>query len=291
MDTDLLAAGSTVTKALLYPATLAAAGGAFFVVLFRRDLELPELAAVGRFVLALAIAAILLSLLRLVLLVVSLGGGMAAIQDWFLVQLVFRGGEGLAFVLRLGGLVLLPFAWAQGVQMRTLAVAGAAAAALSFVVTGHTSSVGGLAPKLLLAIHLLAIAFWLGALWPLRKLAVGTDLPRIAAVMKRFGDLAAYGVPALLLAGAALLWIMLGSPFAVLESTYGQLLFAKVMLFAALLGIAAFNKFRLTPRLAAGRPAALRSFQRSIAAEITLVLAILVATAAFTTVVGPPALE
>src|SRR5262245_27217134 len=44
--------------------------------------------------------------------------------------------------------------------------------------------------------------------------------------------------------------------------------------------VAAYNKLRLTPRLAAGNLAALRTLQRTVRLEIGLVLAIFAATAA-----------
>jgi hypothetical protein len=64
------------------------------------------------------------------------------------------------------------------------------------------------------------------------------------------------------------------------RSLYGQLLLAKIMLFAAMLGCAAINHFRLTPRLgqAADQPAtasALAALRRSIAIETALAILVL----------------
>ena len=62
----------------------------------------------------------------------------------------------------------------------------------------------------------------------------------------------------------------------------------KLALVAGLLTLAALNKLRLTPAVAAGDPAAVTRLRWSIAGEATLAAAILIVTATFTTVVGPP---
>ena len=57
---------------------------------------------------------------------------------------------------------------------------------------------------------------------------------------------------------------------------------------ALLLALAAMNKLRLTPALLAGDKTAIAKLRRSIGAEMSLGALILLVTAAFTTVVGPP---
>jgi putative copper resistance protein D len=57
------------------------------------------------------------------------------------------------------------------------------------------------------------------------------------------------------------------------------------------LALAAFNHWRLTPRLFAHDERAVRALTRSIMAELTVAGCILVATAAMTTLTGPPALD
>jgi putative copper export protein len=55
--------------------------------------------------------------------------------------------------------------------------------------------------------------------------------------------------------------------------------------------LAAFNKWRLTPRLLAGDGRAAARLRRTIRFELLLGGAILAVTATFTTVTGPPALS
>ena len=291
MELDFWTAGSLVTKAALYATSFAAAGAALFVVWLRERLTAGERRAIARYALALGVGTLLLSLLRVGLLTVALGSSFASVADPFLLQLILEGGEGRSALLRLSGLAVMPAAWSAVRWRRAAGLVGAAAVGLSFAVTGHTSALAGFLPKALLALHLAAIAFWLGALYPLRLLAGGTDLPRIAAVMKRFGDMAALVVPLLLAGGVALAWILVGSSQALFTTGYGQLLLLKLAAVAVLLALAATNKLVLTPRLLGGDPAAARALRRSIAAEIGFALVILGVTATFTSVLGPPALE
>ena len=71
------------------------------------------------------------------------------------------------------------------------------------------------------------------------------------------------------------------------ESAYGQLVLAKLFWVALLLALAAFNKLRLTPALLRGDSSALGELRISIRTEMAVAGIVLLATAAFTTAVGP----
>ena len=144
---------------------------------------------------------------------------------------------------------------------------------------------------LLLGVHLLGVAFWLGALAPLRMVASGGNPIHIAAAAARFGTAAVFVVGGLIAAAVMLLWLMLGGLSQIWASDYGRYITLKLALVAGLLSLAAFNKLRLTPRLQVGDPAAVRGFQASIACEMFLAILILAVTAALTTLAGPPALD
>ena len=94
-------------------------------------------------------------------------------------------------------------------------------------------------------------------------------------------------MPALAAAGVALFVILTADPLAALGTPYGQLLAVKLLLFAPLLGLAAYNKLRLTPALEAGVAGAGARLRRSIRLEALAVLAILATTATLTTVAAP----
>src|SRR5205823_4919182 len=79
--------------------------------------------------------------------------------------------------------------------------------------------------------------------------------------------------------------------FAALLAPYGLLLGAKLMLFAALMGLAALNRLRLTPALARGEPGALPRLRGSLAAEYVLICAVLTVTAVLTGFFSPAQTE
>jgi putative copper resistance protein D len=135
---------------------------------------------------------------------------------------------------------------------------------------------------------LLCAAFWLGALAPLLMVARDRRESQIAAVASRFGKLALGVVAALLAMGASLLWILIDSAAEFWSSQYGRMMLIKLLAVACLLAIAAVNKLYLTPRLLIRNSRAVALFRRSVRAEIFFGALILLTTAAFTTIVGPP---
>jgi len=273
-------------KAALYLATLIAAGGVFFIALFSKELAPAERGRLALLITLAALLALLLTAARVMMAASSLGG---APGEWQYVELVLDGSEGAAASLRAIGLVAIAlFAKARG-WLFALAVGAAIAAAMSFALTGHSVGVPpGKSAQLAVALHLVALAYWVGALIPLFQMARGEDLARLARVAARFGNIALVAVGVLIAAGLWLIWALLDLPEGLIGSTYGRLLLLKLALVSLLLALAAYNKLRLTPRLQAGDRAAALGLRRSIAAEIALVILIANATAMLTTLTGPP---
>ncbi|WP_299821628.1 CopD family protein [uncultured Jannaschia sp.] len=166
-------------------------------------------------------------------------------------------------------------------------LAGAAALIWSFTVVGHVSEL----PRdwaTATLVHLGMVALWMAALLTLRRLARAGD-PAAGPAAERFGRVAIWAVAALVLAGLALGWRLLGGGFAPLVTTaYGWTLLAKLAVVAGLLGLAALNKLRLSPALAAGDPTAGRRLARSIEWEVAAVAVILTLTAVLTIVTALP---
>ncbi|NSX05415.1 copper homeostasis membrane protein CopD [Cupriavidus gilardii] len=106
--------------------------------------------------------------------------------------------------------------------------------------------------------HLLAAGTWVGALLGFVVMAARAPhatparlalLGRTATGFARVGTLV---VATLVLTGAINYWLIVGPSLASIASTpYGVLLLAKLALFGAMLGLAALNRYRLSPRLAA----------------------------------------
>jgi copper transport protein len=174
--------------------------------------------------------------------------------------------------------------------LRPLACAGAIAALVSFALSGHVVTAGPrwLTVPLLVA-HVAAAAFWAGALVPLllglRRLGKAA-----APAVERFSHIALAAVAVLLLAGLVIAILQVGSVGALARTSYGLILVAKLAMVAGLVALAAVNKIRLTPALRHGAPGAAPALGHTIGAEIALVAAILVATAALGTMPPPRAI-
>ncbi len=165
------------------------------------------------------------------------------------------GGLAAAFLL-----TLLP--WRRAVLL------GAVLGALAPVLSGHvvTAAPQGLM-RLALALHLLSLMFWLGALLPLFVLLRQNDV----VVLSRFSRLIPWGIACLLGSGLLMAAAQLGPPGADWLSGYGVLLGVKLALVAIVLLLALWNRVSLTARAANGDVLPLR---RSILAELALVLVV-----------------
>jgi putative copper export protein/mono/diheme cytochrome c family protein len=162
------------------------------------------------------------------------------------------------------------------------AVVVAAALVGTLAWAGHARATEGVAGDVHLTadiLHLIAAAAWVGALVPLALLlhaAHGdpdeSTLAAAYAAVRRFSTLGIAGVATILATGTINTWFLAGSMQALAGTDYGRLLLAKIALFAAMVSIAAINRFRITPRLAnakdtIGTRQALRELERNSAVE------------------------
>lgn len=104
--------------------------------------------------------------------------------------------------------------------------------------------------------HLLAAGAWLGALpalvfilFHVRRDPSGRALELAALATRRFSILGIGAVSTLVLTGIVNAWFTVGSLPALLGTDYGRLLSLKLLLFGAMLALAAMNRFRYTPQL------------------------------------------
>jgi copper resistance protein D len=276
-------------KAVTYAATLGASGAVFFTVYCGALLGDEQRAIIRRLVGILALLGVAASGSRILLLSGSMGGSPASMLDASLVGMIWGGGEGRATGLRIAGLLFVALAFFRNPVFRPSSLVGALLAATSFAWIGHVHGMSPkTAPALILCLHLLCGAFWLGALAPLWVLAAGGNESQIAAAANRFGKIALTVVALLLAAGASLLWMLIGDAREFWHSEYGYTMLAKLLAVALILGLAAWNKLCLTPKLLQRQPGAMASFRRSLSGEIFFGAVILTVTAALTTLSGPP---
>ena len=274
---------SVAFRAVSFVLLLNAAGIPIFIAVFGHLLpdSLPAIAKLGW---GLAIGALVFVAGHHALEGARMAGEMGGVVDPAMQAMTLRSSEGAAFGLRMVGLVLI----AVGLRRGALAVGitGAILATAAFTLTGHTSVTPYRpAAAALLTFHLLVVAFWLGSLWPL-YLVAGREPPhRAAHVIDAFSRVAAWVVPVILLAGVGLTLLLVPS-WAVFEQPYGQLLLAKVALFAVLMALATLNKWTFGPACAKGRT---RAFKQAVAIEYVLICMVLAITATMTTFYSPEA--
>jgi putative copper resistance protein D len=280
---------SALAKAVTYAATFGAAGAVFFLFYCSTLLRDQQRALIRRLIGILAGIGAAASILRILLLAGSMSGEIAGMFDRSFASMILSAGEGRATGLRIGGLALLLSAFSARPVFRGSAIVGAIAASTSFAWVGHIHGmIPNTAATLLLCLHLLCAAFWLGALPPLLAILAGGNAAQIAAAAARFGKLALRVVAVLLAAGVSLLLMLIGNAAEFWTSDYGRMMAIKLLAVAALLGVAARNKLFLTPRLLKGDARAALMFRRSVLTEMGLGALILLTTAAFTTLTGPP---
>lgn len=274
---------SVIAKALSFVCALQAAGIALFLQLFGGQGAEVE-ARVRRLGTWSALSAVALVGVHYALEPARMAGELAGIADWGLQKFVATSNAAIAAALRIVGLLWVALAMRPGAGRS--AWIGAVLIALSFAATGHTAAHSyRWALAALLVIHLLVIEFWFGALLPLILCTRGT--PEAAGqCVRRFSRLATALVPLIFFAGLGMA-LALVPDLRTLNEPYGRLLLLKVAGFAAVLALAALNKWKLAPALEAGHVEAARRFRWSVGAECILIGAVLVATAVMTSFFSP----
>jgi copper resistance protein D len=280
---------SVVLRALSFILLFQAAGLAIFVALFGD--RIPNLQdRIRRRGQVVALAAIAFLIGHYTLEAARMAGDLSGIWDPAMQGMVWNSSIRAAFIGRLLGLLLIALGLrGPSGQSTMLAVLGAMLVAGAFTLTGHTSvSTHRLILAALLTVHLLVISFWFGALWPL-YLASSRESPTLASgLIERFSAIATWLVPVILLTGAVMAVVLLPN-VAALSEPYGELLIAKVVGFALLMGLAAANKWRLGPAMAQGTIQSGRHFRQSLATEFVLIAAVLSITAVMTSLYSPEA--
>ncbi|HEX3914413.1 MAG TPA: CopD family protein [Steroidobacteraceae bacterium] len=280
---------AVLAKAVTYAATLGAGGAVFFLLYCAALLRDSQRAAIRRLIAILVGISAAAGILRILLISGSMSGEMADMFNGTFARMILGAGEGRATGARLIGLALTLCALSSKRSLFGPGVAGAVMAVTSFAWIGHLHAlVPNIAPSLLLCLHLLCASFWLGALTPLLIVTAGGNELQIAAAARLFGKLALRVVGLLVAAGASILLMLIHHAAQFWGSDYGAMMAAKLFAVACLLALAAWNKLHLTPRLLNRDARAAVLFRRSLCGEIALGSLILLATAALTTLAGPP---
>lgn len=273
-------------KACLYATSLIASGTALFLITVR-----PNGPAIHQPTRLFGGMSALIALAFLMLYISVQAGfladdGLAGMIDVDMINIILDGPSALSSKVLMLGLItlllisLLPspmpalYGWVAGI--------GSLSAVIAFTLAGHTTNMKIPVSAGLIALHLFAIGFWIAALWPLYQQTRHAKINELIETAEKFGRQAMFTVPALILAGLILSIFLVGSITALFTTTYGLVLITKIALVAALLGLAALNKYRFIPAIKDSEPMALSHFMRSLRLEVLLFSVILLITAVLT---------
>ncbi len=151
-----------------------------------------------------------------------------------------------------------------------LGVASLLFAGSAFAAAGHAVSASPhwlTVPAVFL--HAVAVLLWLGALWPLAASMQRGGVDG-AIVLRRFSAAIPVILLILLASGGIIAVVQVGTPAALWSTDYGLVMLAKLALVAAMLILAAANRFWLTRPALRGDRAAGRRLGRSIAGELAI---------------------
>lgn len=282
---DGWAIAAIIAKAAGYGAALLAMGGPLFVLVFSSSStdvrQLARKVAVFAALTGLAVLA-----LRFGIRAARISGmGLPGAIDPMMLGFVWDSPLGVAAIWRGAGELLVVALLIRSIVGLSAGLIGALLIAVSYTFVGHSLGDPRWLLASLLTLHLLAAAFWIGALMPLRHAVGQADGARL---LHRFGNIASFTVALLVVVGLIFAWLMTGSFSNLLSTAYGWTLLAKLGVVAGLMALAALNKWRFVPALASGAPAAVPHLRRSIQIEVIAVLLILLATATLTSITTPP---
>jgi len=159
----------------------------------------------------------------------------------------------------------------SGVLLISLAWAGHAAAGIHFHILHLVAD----------ALHLL-----IGAIWPMGLIPMvcflwyihrGNQIvpaDREIKALQRFSQISLLAVLFLVMTGIINGWLMVGSWEGLVTTIYGRLLLGKVLVVGIMIGLGAFNRFYLLPRIQTAR-CLFRTLRRTILAESGLALVVL----------------
>jgi len=203
--------------------------------------------------------------------------GFFAIAPW---KISLGTSLGPSLLIAIAALVIgLACLW-SGVKRssRILAALALAGVGLSLAASGHAATAS---PEMLtrpaVFVHGISVAYWLGAFAPLVAILRRPHEAPLA-IVSRFSHVSVAVIGVLALTGLTLAIIQLESFDALIATRYGILLSIKLALVAALLALAALNRFRFTPALARDAKAA-TALARSIVLEGALAIGILAVVA------------
>jgi putative copper resistance protein D len=263
--------GLVVARLLHYAAVTTLAGVSFFPLYAYAVAEPKQLFRRRRAVLlSAAVGALLSGILWFVFSVANMSGTLADVADrevlWMVLNEMSFGRVWMARML-LAVIVLsvisTRFASTAGPQPDWIMASLAGALLASLAGIGHSQIEEGVAGVIHVtsdAAHLLAAGAWLGGLLPLGFVLMNygreTETARVTdldEILLRFSGMGYIAVATLIGSGLVNGWFLIGNVSGLFATPYGQLLMAKLVLFAGMLALAVSNRFWIVPSLTRAR--------------------------------------
>lgn len=232
---------------------------------------------------------------------VMAGSASAGLDPAALGYVAFGTPLGLAHLVRLIlgllGFAVAASALSEARRQPVLAALGLGVCA-SFAWSGHagaTPAMLGVWHLAADALHVAAAGLWLGALGAFIvavRPASATPASQLVAALAGFAGAGTLAVTVLTVTGLFNAYVLIGPGAAAtaLTTLYGQLLAIKLGVFAVMLGLAALNRFHLTPAVLTDPERALPRLRRSLGLEATLGAVVLALVAVIGTLAPPAAL-
>lgn len=242
---------------------------------------------------ALALGGVSTSALWLLASASSMAGSAMMPPDWTTVRILLTLTP-LGLVLAVRAMALLIAAICAAAHRPRLALIPAAVAAATLAWTGHAGATEGMAGTLHRAadvVHIWAAAAWIGALAVLlgTLLTLRTDMAdvrRASTMLARFSVMGTLVVLTLVASGSINAIMIVGWERLpeLVANQYGMLLGIKLALFGLMLGLAAINRWMLTPALdGASRRSAIGRLRFSILIETSAAMVVLALVASLGT--------
>lgn len=285
---DLWTLINPVLKFIIYAASFGSVGSLLFSLHFYRQLTEYQQSYCHSLYHKSTLIGAITSLLLFLSVAGNLGGDFASVIDPLMLQLAIETKSGIGYLTAFMGFVVMLVAHKlQSKARKIILIIGSVSVLFSFTLAGH-ALVGKLLTQALLMLHLLGIAFWLGALLPFRWICLQSDTTNLLGLAHRFGVLAMVYVGLIVIAGLTYAYTLLGEASLLFTTSYGNVLLVKIMLVAVLLSLAALNKFKLVPELEKNPLQGIRKFKFSVQLEIALTIVILLTSSLLTTTLTLP---
>ncbi len=269
-------------RAAEFVAMLQAAGLAFFMAVQRGPLAGNATALVS-LTRRLTLIALVLVLGHQVIEAARIAGDWSAVLDFEVQRGNWQRSPGVSALVAGTGLAIEYAGLHRNtVAGRTLVALGALGVVASFALTGHTTGGAVWSPiRLLLALHVTIVSYWLGSVLALLRLTRVARTAALATISTAFSASAVWIVPLILPLGVGVALGLLPN-FAALRTVYGAFLASKFGGFVLLLALAAWNRWRAVPALGREPLVAAGRFRRALQAEYLLLIGVLSITAVMT---------